>query len=455
MQQRDGTAARDRANVSRQELYQEYVRWYLESCPEAGSFRDSGLPERAAHYLLREPGPEEPFTVFPFYQAVGETHGGSVSVSQHLRGVIKATELLETLCVNLFIQPWKKEFKTLKSYTGPFVYHLLPVLSRTTIQSVLASIGYLPHPDAPQSEYRLCEHVNMDRVILVGFELLLARVQCSHLLELLEKDQVGAQELLEFLQRRSGPAKPEEPRERRETTEGKQKEEEKKEEVDRKEAPLYSDTRLTVNPQPKPRRSHLISADQSIMEMQRTYPDLAFRGRPLVPDKPQKIKNVRSGGGRGVHAAGNINSEDIKVSELLKRTSKAAPTTVSSKEGRSNADENDAGSDGCHGNSSSYSDSGEVSGPQAMSLHITLRAGDKTQESLTRAESLRPAESLTRAESLRHAESLRPAESLRHAENQPSADNKRVDRAELPSLSSMDEQQELDELSEKMDVLFL
>lgn len=43
------------------------------------------------------------------------------------------------------------------------------------------------------SEYRLSEEANPDRAMLLGFELLLARVECSHLLELLEKDQLGPQ----------------------------------------------------------------------------------------------------------------------------------------------------------------------------------------------------------------------------------------------------------------------
>lgn len=43
------------------------------------------------------------------------------------------------------------------------------------------------------SEYRLIEDANPDRAMLVGFELLLARVECYQLLELLDKDQSGPQ----------------------------------------------------------------------------------------------------------------------------------------------------------------------------------------------------------------------------------------------------------------------
>lgn len=153
------------------------------------------------------------------------------------------------------------------------------------------------------------------------------------------------------------------------------------------QVPLYLDTRLAAHPQPKPRRSHLISADQSIMEMQRTYPDLAFRGRPLVPDKPHQPNSSRNSS-KDVQTAG----DDSKGAELHKRDSvkgtRAAALTVCSKNSGSKADEafgdntrscNDRNSGGTTlpGNTTSSSTDGggvnELSGPQAISLHITLR----------------------------------------------------------------------------------
>ncbi|KAG7999850.1 hypothetical protein GBF38_001908 [Nibea albiflora] len=170
-----------------------------------------------------------------------------------------------------------------QTFTGPFVYCLLPVFSSSTIQSVLASIGYLLHTD---SEYRLSEDANPDRAMLVGFELLLATVQCRHFLELLDKDQLGPQEWLEVLQRRMEPSKQEEPTEKK-TTVVQKEEEKKKEKADGAEMAPYFDTR---KPQAKPRRCHLISMDHSIMEMQMNYPDLAFRElqtkRPTSPGPP-------------------------------------------------------------------------------------------------------------------------------------------------------------------------
>ncbi|KAM9345092.1 uncharacterized protein ABDE67_013987 [Symphorus nematophorus] len=410
--------------VSRQQLYEDYKNCFLQ-CSDIGPCRDAPLLKRTARYLLREPEPGGTFTVFPFYQALGEGCGAqSADCGRLLSAFIKAAELLETLCVNLFLQPWKKEIKTLKTFTGPFVYCLLPVFSSPTIQSVLASIGYLPHTDTAQREYRLSEDANPDRAMLVGFELLLARVECHRLLELLDQDQLGPQECLEFLQRRAGPTQLEAPTEMKTTIEQREEEEE--------EVLQYLDTRITVNPVPKPRRSQLISEDQSIMEMQRNYPDLAIRGRRLLQDKPQRAHGGRSGR-RAAHTATDDRTDCIKDTRAA-----AAAATV-----RDNTDDvfvDDSRSSGWNDGSSgrsrvqgdaisssfSHTDGGrgedELSHPQAASLHLTLRAGAT-------------------------------AEAPAWTQQQDTADlqNKRPAHLGLLSQSSMEEeQQQLRELAEKM-----
>ncbi|XP_051279707.1 uncharacterized protein si:ch211-189a15.5 isoform X2 [Dicentrarchus labrax] len=433
---KDGIRAEEQVDVSRQELYEDYMSWYLHLCTEVQPCRDAGLLRKAARYLLREPELRGAFTVFPFYQAVSEGCGAlSSDCRKLLSAFIKATELLETLCVNLFLQPWRKEIRTLKTFTGPFVYCLLPVFSSSTIQSVLASIGYLPHPDAPQSEYRLSEAANADTAMLVGFELLLARVECHHLLELLEKDQLGPQEWLEVFQKRAGPTKPQEELTEKKTTTGQKEEEKKKEEeeeeeeADQKEVPLHLAFGHTGNPPAKPRRTHQISIDQSIMEMQRNYPDLAIRGRRLLSDNSHRANSSRS-------------TASTKAAKLPTRASvkdtKAGATALRSKgDSSSKADE----VFGCNGRSGGQTTAlGDTTGssfsntdgnrvddelsPQCVSLHITLRAGATAHT----------------------------AEPPAWTQQQTTADlqNKRPVSPEHTSLSSMEEERDLRELAERM-----
>ncbi|XP_054455605.1 uncharacterized protein si:ch211-189a15.5 isoform X2 [Anoplopoma fimbria] len=456
---KDGSRTEEQAEVSRQEVYEEYVNYYLQSCPEVRPCCDPSLLKRTAQYLLGEPEPTEAFTVFPFHQAVRQDWvPQSTDGRTHLKALIKATQLLETICVNLILQPWRKEIKTLKTFTGPFIYCLLPVLSSSTIQSVLGSVGYLPHSDNQQSEYRLSEDANPDRAMLLGFELLLARVECDHLLEIFEKDQLGPQEFLEFIQRRMGPSYPDEPTEKK-TTIGKKEENMKLEETYRKEVPLYLDTRLPVKPKPKPRRCHLIGLDQSIMEMQMTYPDLAFRGRPLLPGKPQRGKSSS----KDVHTTSiNDNSGDSQAAEVPKieciKGTKAAAATIRSKYDGSKADKvfgDDCRDSGCNDRNSGgplpeNTNSSHISNtdgsrdyafrdPQGNSLHITLRAAFRAEESL------KPGEAQPTSEP--------PA--LTQHQTVADLQNKRLTNPKLPSMSSTDEVQEQRELADSMYQLHL
>uniref|UniRef100_A0AAZ1XRT3 Spermatogenesis-associated protein 2 PUB-like domain-containing protein n=1 Tax=Oreochromis aureus TaxID=47969 RepID=A0AAZ1XRT3_OREAU len=342
---KDGTGAVEPA-PSRGDVYADYVKCYLEERAEVGPCRDPQLLKKAAQYLLSEAEIGGTFTMFPFYQAVTERCEAQRDFRKHLSAFIRASEVLETLCVNLFLQPWKKEIRTLKTFTGPFVYCLEPVFSNSTIQSVLASIGYVPHTDPKQCEYRLSEDVNADKAMLVGFELLLARVECNHFLEL-QEDQLRPQV-------------------------------------------LYLDTRLVTTPQPKPQHYHLCSVDPSIMEMQRTYPDLAIRGRPLLPDKPHKVCSSTKA----------VSAADLPKTDCTENPCTAvAAVLITNDDGKAqqSLDGNRRGRHGNGRNSGTVNSGGagapgdtgsdtrrsrvedELSGPQAISLHITLRAGATAQ----------------------------------------------------------------------------
>ncbi|XP_041803441.1 uncharacterized protein LOC121613839 isoform X2 [Chelmon rostratus] len=425
---------------------------YIRQCTDVRPCRDTCLLKKAAWYLLMDPEPSETFVMLPFYQALSEGCGAlSTDYRKVLSAFIRAAELLETICLNLFLQPWKKEIRTLKTFTGPFVYCLLPVLSSSTIQSVLASIGYLPHTDTPQSEYRLREDANPDRAMLVAFELLLARVECYHLLELLDNDQMGPQERLEVLHRRVRHTKLEAPTEKKTMIEQKEEEVKKKtEEADGKEVPPYLDTRLAVNHQPKPRCCNLISEDQSIMEMQMTYPDLAFRGRPLLPDKPYQANTSKSSS-KAVHTAGTNNySDGSKAAELPRRDCMKNPTNVCSKNhsstglhafgdnGRSSGS-NDRNTSGDTISSRLSNTDGsrvddELIHPQAISQHITLKDGSMAEWKLKPGKPQPISDPPTWTQQRTIAD----------------LQNKRQANPGLPSLSSMDKGQELRETKKEL-----
>lgn len=132
---KDGTGADELAELSRRELCQAYVNCYAEVCTEVGPCRDTRLLSKAAEYLLREPEPSGTFTVFPFYEAVTDSPDAlGTDCRKHLSAFVKATELLETLCVNLFLHPWKKEIRTLKVFfiSFCFIYFILFYFTTST-----------------------------------------------------------------------------------------------------------------------------------------------------------------------------------------------------------------------------------------------------------------------------------------------------------------------------------
>ncbi|XP_024117146.1 uncharacterized protein LOC112138748 isoform X2 [Oryzias melastigma] len=352
---KDGSGPAERAALSRRELYEDYVRSYPQLYAEIRPCGDVRLLERAAQYLRGEPDLRRCFTVFPFYEALTERQGHqSANCRKHLEAVIRSVELLETVCVNLRVQPWRKEIRHIKTFTGPFVYCLLGVFSRSTLQSILAFLGYLPHNE---EEFRLNMEVSSDAALVLGFELLLARMECRLLLELLVKDQPGPQDWLDVLQR----VQPTKPLEEEKKNTSEQKKEEKL--SDKNEASKILNS-WPLKPQQKFPR-YCLGADQSIMEMQRTYPDLAFRGRPLHQEQLHKKSLCLSERSEG-DAAVVLSREDVgetdkdmNSGEICIGGATLPPDSTGSNGNEERVDE-------------------AISDTPAISLHITLRAGQPT-----------------------------------------------------------------------------
>uniref|UniRef100_A0A3B3UKT1 Uncharacterized LOC106959549 n=1 Tax=Poecilia latipinna TaxID=48699 RepID=A0A3B3UKT1_9TELE len=358
----------------------------------------------------------------PGAEAVTERCVVGTDGRKHLAAFIKATEMLESLCINMFLQPWKKEIRSLKTFTGAFVYCLLPVLSSSTIQAVLACMGYRPSSDAPQSEFTLSSDADADRALLLGFELLLARLECCRLLDLLLEHQLGPQEWLDVLQRSKQPSKLVDPTEKQTVAEQRKDNDEKRKESDKREESQQPESRLLSVPQPKPRR-HRPSVDQSDMELQWQYPDLAFRGRPLLPDQPPKATAAMTGGvpdSTSVLPKTNLTKEDRDVSPSVSTGDDGwNDSSCFRNSDESRAHDDDDGDD-------------DLSGPQAISLHITLRTGGKAQAGKKRGR-VQPT-----------------SETSDDAQKTPSLENVVADKPESSSLSSIDEEQQLRALAERM-----
>ncbi|XP_068006985.1 uncharacterized protein [Melanerpes formicivorus] len=125
-------------------------------------------------------------------RARGE-RGGSV-----LRDLLRALEVLELLCVNLLLCPWRKEIRSVKTFTGNFVYYIQSVLPDDVVTTVLEKIGYTA---TTATEFSLVKKRNNEETKQTAFEIFLARIECETILELTSEEKHGSVE--ETLQKRT------------------------------------------------------------------------------------------------------------------------------------------------------------------------------------------------------------------------------------------------------------
>ncbi|XP_055964439.1 spermatogenesis-associated protein 2 [Sorex fumeus] len=168
----------------RDDLFRKYVQFHEGRVePSAGRPRPGSEEQlgAAAAALLSLPqgDPADRFRLLPFYEVVESSLRAVRSSS--LRALHCAFGLLETVGTNLFLHPWKKEFRSIKTYTGPFVYGVRAALLEADVRAILGHLGYVPEPGAA---YRLAEPAGALQLKTVAFELFLARVECEQLLEI-------------------------------------------------------------------------------------------------------------------------------------------------------------------------------------------------------------------------------------------------------------------------------
>ncbi|XP_063024375.1 spermatogenesis-associated protein 2-like protein [Melospiza melodia melodia] len=108
-----------------------------------------------------------------------------------LRDLLKALELLELLCVNLLLCPWRREIRSLKTFTGNFVYYIQPVLPEDIVKAVLEKIGYVA---TTATEFSLVKKRNNEETKQTAFEIFLARIECEAILEMADEGAHGSLE---------------------------------------------------------------------------------------------------------------------------------------------------------------------------------------------------------------------------------------------------------------------
>ncbi|XP_045670924.1 spermatogenesis-associated protein 2-like protein [Ursus americanus] len=121
---------------------------------------------------------------------LGTTHSwGAPGPAQHVcHKLVQALEFLELISVNLLLFPWRKEIRSLKTYTGSFTYQVRPVLSEHTLHTLLGRLGYAATSEA---EFSLVQAISKEDAEQVVFEIFLVRVACEAILETSSRRVLG------------------------------------------------------------------------------------------------------------------------------------------------------------------------------------------------------------------------------------------------------------------------
>ncbi|XP_058501104.1 spermatogenesis associated 2-like [Solea solea] len=131
--------------------------------------------------------------------------GGKVRARGGLRSLDKAFEVLEQAALNLYLTPWREEYKVVKMYSGPFTHYIKPVLSVPQIEKLFGLLGY--HSSSPQHQ-QLCLQLlrispsSVDDLLRLSCAFYLARCECRLLQAALGKHAGEAQWELRLVRER-------------------------------------------------------------------------------------------------------------------------------------------------------------------------------------------------------------------------------------------------------------
>ncbi|XP_062403526.1 spermatogenesis associated 2-like [Sardina pilchardus] len=111
-----------------------------------------------------------------------------VTARAGLKGLARAFEVLELASLNLYLYPWRKEYRIIKTYSGMFTHHVRPALSMEQVVELFGLLGYRASAGASgEQELRLgTAPVRPDDLLSLACSFFTARCECQLLLTSLE-----------------------------------------------------------------------------------------------------------------------------------------------------------------------------------------------------------------------------------------------------------------------------
>ncbi|XP_039989106.1 spermatogenesis associated 2-like [Xiphias gladius] len=119
--------------------------------------------------------------------------GGQVKARGGLQGLAKAFEVLEQAALNLYLGPWRDEYKVVKMYSGTFTHYIKPVLSMPQIEKLFGLLGYQPSSSRHEQLFLQALRISpasLEDLLRMSCAFYLARCECR-LLEMALGKHVG------------------------------------------------------------------------------------------------------------------------------------------------------------------------------------------------------------------------------------------------------------------------
>ncbi|XP_064015990.1 uncharacterized protein LOC135184306 [Pogoniulus pusillus] len=258
--------------AAEEEVLRDYLGYYAARAAQGELVvcHEASLKARARRLLgVGRPGALDVCSLAERCRRARGERGSSV-----LRDLLRALEVLELLCVNLLLCPWRKEIRSLKTFTGNFVYYIQSVLPDDIVTTVLEKIGYTA---TTATEFSLVRKRNNEETKQTAFEIFLARIECETILELTSEEKHGNVE--KTLQKRT---KVHQHHQHEDQTS-------QKEEAESGENKAVSDTELCLATQQQPAaHSHMSFDTASSLRNQAEVPQLAAAPSTTRPQEHQR-----------------------------------------------------------------------------------------------------------------------------------------------------------------------
>lgn len=108
-----------------------------------------------------------------------------------LKGLAKAFEVLEQAALNLYLGPWREEYKVVKMYSGIFTHYIKPVFTSQQIEELFSMLGYelcSKRREQLRLQPQKVNAANLDELLHLSCAFFVARCECRLLLAALGKN---------------------------------------------------------------------------------------------------------------------------------------------------------------------------------------------------------------------------------------------------------------------------